>query len=250
MRSILLGALLLASQIVFAQPSPTASPNETPAGTSSESPKTPEHAAGQHAGEAAGGSTTHPEHSTAAQGAEHAKAAVEHGEGEAEHAMPNEIWWKLANFALLVAGLGYLIKKNAGPFFAARTESIQKGITEAAAMRADAEARAAAIEAKVSSLTADVAALRAKSKEEIAAESARLEAETTKQLAKVQAQAEAEIIAAAKHATATLRAYSAQLAVDLAERQLRDKMTPEIRHDLTESFVNDMKTQAPAGTVQ
>ncbi len=206
MRSILLGALLFASQYAVAQHTP--------------SPDT------------------------------HAEKAVQHGEAAAEHAMPNEIWWKIANFAIMIGGFGYLISKHAGPFFRARTASIQQGITEAAAMKADAEARAAAIEAKVSSLTADVAGLRAKGKEEIAVESARLEAETAKQLTKVQMQAEAEIAAAAKHATAGLRAFSAQVAVDLAERQLRDRMNPDIQHNLTDAFVADLRKQPPAGAVQ
>ena len=60
--------------------------------------------------------------------------------------MPNEIWWKWANFAVLAAGLGYLVAKNAGPFFRSRSEEIQKGIKDAAQVRAEAEARASAIE--------------------------------------------------------------------------------------------------------
>ena len=105
----LLGIALLAGTLVFAQEHPVAN-------------------------EPAGDATGH-----AQQGAKHGEA---HAEGEAP--MPNEIWWKWANFALLAGGLGYLISKHAGPFFRSRTEEIQKGIQDAAKVRAEAEARAAA----------------------------------------------------------------------------------------------------------
>ena len=119
--------------------------------------------------------------------------------------MPNEIWWKWANFAVLAGGLGYLIGKNAGPFFRSRTEEIQKGIRDAAEVRAEAEARAAAIESKIGNLSGEIERiLKATSKAEIAAEGARIQAETQAQIAKIQAQAEMEIASATKQATARI----------------------------------------------
>jgi F-type H+-transporting ATPase subunit b len=179
----------------------------------------------------------------------HADSAVKHGEAHEEAQMPNEIWWKWANFAILFGGLGFLIGKNAGPFFKARTASIQQGITEASQMKADAETRARMIEGRIGSLAADVEAMRLRSKEEIAAESARLEAETAQQLAKIQKQAEAEIASAAKHASADLKAYSASLAMELAEQQIQARMNPETQHNLAEAFVDDLRANSP-GAVQ
>ena len=89
---------------------------------------------------------------------EHAKAhenAAERLEREAEEEkpMPHELLWKLANFAVLAGGLGYLIAKNAGPYFRTRGEDIQQGIVDAAQVRAEAEVRAAAIEKKIGNLS-------------------------------------------------------------------------------------------------
>jgi F-type H+-transporting ATPase subunit b len=175
---------------------------------------------------------------------EHAKAAVEHGESHEEARMPNEIWWKWANFAILAAGLGFLIAKNAGPFFRTRTEEIRKGISEAAAVRAEAEARAAAIENQIANLSAEVESLRQKSREEIAREGERVSEETAEQIAKVQRQAEADIAAAAKHATHELKAYSAELAINLAAQQIQAGMTQESQDQLAEAFVDDMRRKA------
>jgi F-type H+-transporting ATPase subunit b len=183
-------------------------------------------------------------HATTAQ--EHAQAAAEHGEGHEEAPMPNEIWWKLANFAVLAGGLGYLASKYGGPYFRERAAQIRSGIAEAAQVRADAEARAAEIERRVANLSGEVESLRARSKEEIAAEGARVQAETEAQIAKIQARAEMEIASAGKNASQELKAYSAQLALQLAERQIRQQLTPETQDDLASAFIDGLRDGKPA----
>lgn len=208
----------------------------------------PAQAGAAHGGE--GATTTQP-HAAAgeqaageAHGTKHAEAAAQHGEGHAEQEMPNENLWKWANFALLAAGLGYLISKNAPAFFRARTDEIQKGIAEATQTRKDAEARAAEIERKVSNLQAEVASLRAQSREEIAREGERIKAETEAQLRKIQSQTQAEIASATKHAAHDLKAYSAKLALEMAEGQLRGQMTPAAQDGLTRAFVDELRRKA------
>lgn len=177
-------------------------------------------------------------------GPEHAKAAVEHGKGHEEAPMPNEIWWKWANFVLLIAGLGYLIGKNAGPFFRARTEEIQRGIREASAVRAEAEQRAAEIERRIGNLASEVQSLKEKSHEEIAREGERVRAETAQQIAKIQKQAEAEIASAAKHATQDLKAYAASLAVNIAAQDLQSRMRAEDQEQLANEFIHEIRGKA------
>jgi F-type H+-transporting ATPase subunit b len=171
----------------------------------------------------------------------HAEAAAKDGEGHAAAAMPNEIWWKLANFAILVAGLGWLISKNAGPFFAARSAEIQRGISEATLAREEAVSRAAEIERRVSNLSTEVEELRRRSGEEIAREGERVRAETEQQVRKVQAQAEAEIASAAKHTSHELKAYSARLALELAEKQISERMNESARSRLADGFITDLR---------
>jgi F-type H+-transporting ATPase subunit b len=171
----------------------------------------------------------------------HAQAATKHGEGHAEAPMPNEIWWKWANFAILFGLLGWLISKNAGPFFRARSQQITAGIAESTRAREEAEARAAEIERKVSNLSVAVEQLRRQSHDEIAREGERVRTETEAQIRKVQHQAQAEIQAAARHASHELKAYSAQLAMQLAEQQIRDRMTPDKQQWIASSFVQELR---------
>jgi F-type H+-transporting ATPase subunit b len=191
---------------------------------------------GQEAGHG-GAQAVHP----GGQAETHAEAAAKHGEGHEEAPMPNEIWWKWANFAILAGVLGWLISKHAGPFFRSRSEAIASGIAEATKIRQEAEARAADIERRVNNLTAEIETLRAHSREEIAREGERIRLETEARIRKIQAHAQAEIESAAKHATQELKAWSAQLALQLAERQIRDRMTADKQQRLTDAFIHELR---------
>lgn len=158
--------------------------------------------------------------------------------------MPNEIWWKWANFAVLAAGLGFLIGKNAPAFFRGRTESIQREITEAAAVRMEAEARATQIEQRIGNLETEVAGLRSRSHEEMNREGERIAAETQAQMQKIQRQAEAEIASAGKHAAQELKAFSASLAIDLAAQRLQGGIDPVAHDRLADAFVGDLRNKA------
>ena len=68
--------------------------------------------------------------------------------------------------------------------------------------------------------------------------------ETEQSLAKLQAQAQAEIASATKAARQELKAYSAELALKLAERKIEQQMNPELQKQLTDGFVSDLKRKA------
>ena len=164
-------------------------------------------------------------------------AHEEHGE-EGEH--DNVTAWKALNFVLLAGALIYLLRKPAGRYFASRTEGIRKGIDEATAARQDAEARAAEMERRLQGLEAEIAQLRVKAREEMAAEEERLRAESVQALARIRERAGQEILSTTSHARNELRAEAARLALEMAEQQVRERMTPEVASGLVSSFVNDL----------
>ncbi len=63
--------------------------------------------------------------------------------------------WKWANFLLLAGLLGWLVKKNAGPYYAARSLQIKKDMIAAADFLKQAEARAAEVERHLAGLEAE-----------------------------------------------------------------------------------------------
>src|SRR5437868_3773732 len=145
--------------------------------------------------------------------------------------------WKWANFALLAAGLGYVIAKTVPPVFRSRSSAIQKGIAEAQAIKADAEKRAAAIDARMQSLGTEIEKLRVQSKAEMQQEGERLRAETIAAIGKIEQQAAFEIESAGKLAQKELKEYAAGLALDLAEQRIRARMDASSETALIDTFV-------------
>ncbi len=175
---------------------------------------------------------------------EHAPAGEKHGES----AEGESLGLKWANFAILAAALGYLIVKQAGPYFATRSSEIRKGIEDAKQISADAEKRAAAMDAKLANLGAEVEALRKSAREEAAMEGDRIRQETQRELAKIQANAGHDIASALKSAKIELKSYSGQLAIHLARDKVRQRMTAADQDALVRGFVADLGRQE--GTTQ
>jgi F-type H+-transporting ATPase subunit b len=151
--------------------------------------------------------------------------------------------WKWANFAILAAGIGYLLAKQAGPYFTSRSIEIRKGIEEAKKLREDAEKRAAEMDARLASLGAEVEAMKKSSREEAEREGDRIRQETGREMAKIQANADREIAAALKAAQMELKSYAGQLAIDLAREKVRERMTPADQETLVRNFVTDLSRQ-------
>lgn len=154
------------------------------------------------------------------------------------------IGWKWANFAILAAGLGYLMAKALPPLFQSRTAEIQKGIAEAQAIKQDAEQRAAAVEAKTRMLGADIERFRAESKIEMQQEAERIRQETAAQIARLEQKAEQEIEAAGKTARRELKTYTAQLALDLAEQRVRTRLDASTEQALVDGFIHDLERES------
>jgi F0F1-type ATP synthase membrane subunit b/b' len=148
--------------------------------------------------------------------------------------------WKWANFLLLAGGIGFLVRKHAGPFFAARSREIRKELVEAEETRKDAEGRVAAIEARLAGLGAAMEALKQEALAEQEAEGERFRRQNAADLAKIQAHAGQEIEAAGKQARLELKRHTASMALTLAEQKVRARMTPQAQGALVDSFVRNL----------
>ena len=158
------------------------------------------------------------------------------------------IGWKWANFAILAAGLGYLIKKNLPAFFRARTESIQKDISEAQRMKRDAENRAAEMDARMNALGAEVDRFRAEAHAEMEKEGERIRQETGREIEKLQRQAAQEIESAGKAARRELKTYAAELALQLAEQRIRTRLDAATQAGLVDGFIQDLGLRRQQGS--
>jgi F-type H+-transporting ATPase subunit b len=152
--------------------------------------------------------------------------------------------WEWANFVVLAGGLGYLAVKMGGPYFAARSQEIRKGIADAEKLKAEADQRVAAVNAKMASLDAEIQSIRETIRAEGARERERLQREGAAGLARIAAHVEQEVESMSKAARNALRKYSAELALKLAEQKIRSRMTPDVQDELARSFVQQLASPA------
>jgi F0F1-type ATP synthase membrane subunit b/b' len=159
---------------------------------------------------------------------------------------PN-VFWGWLNFVLLCGGLGYVIKKNAGPYFAKRSLEIRKGMADADAARAASDAKVADVDRRLASLQTEIEALRRGAQQEAEEDAQRVRREAAAEMAKIQSHIADEIGAAVKSGTLELRRYSAELALGLAEQKIAARLTPETQDRLVGMFVADVAHAAAAG---
>ena len=148
--------------------------------------------------------------------------------------------WRIVNFVIMAGAVGYLIGKNAGPFFAARSRKIREELIQGEEARQDAERRAAEVDRRLANLEADIAGLRADAQKEAAREEERIRQRTAEEMTKIRAYAEQEIAAAGKTARAELKRYTAELALGLAERKIRTRMNAETQDGLVGGFIREL----------
>ena len=77
-----------------------------------------------------------------------------------------------------------------------------------------------------------------------------MQADTARQLDKIRRQTEQEISAAVKAARMELKVYSADLAVNLAERRLRAELTGDFDRALVSAYLAELNRQKPSREVQ
>ena len=165
-----------------------------------------------------------------------------------EHGEP-ALGWQIANFAILAGLLAYVIAKNAPPFFRARSADIQRALAEAAKAKKEAEERVAEMERRIAGLASEIERMRAGMRQEMAAEGERIRRETERHIHRIQQQAEQEIESIIKKARRELKMYSAELALRIAEEQLKGRITSDDENNLVSSFVADLRGRPGAGNI-
>lgn len=165
--------------------------------------------------------------------------AAEEG-GAANHEGGENLAAKWVNFAILAGGIGYLAVKVGGPVFKAKKQEILDGLTEGTRRAEAAAEKSAEIDRRMAGLQDEVAAVRVKATAEMATETERLRQETAALLAKVERGAELDIASAAKSARQELKAYVADLALDLARQKVAAKMDDRTQAALVDRFARGL----------
>jgi F-type H+-transporting ATPase subunit b len=160
--------------------------------------------------------------------------------GATKHEGGDFLVQKWINFGILATGIGYVAVKVGGPAFRAKKQEILDGLAEGTRRAEAAAEKAAEIDRRMAGLQAEVDVLRKKANAEMAAEAERLRKETAEHIAKVEHGAELDIASSAKAARLELKAYVADLALDLARKKVSAKMDDKTQAALVDRFARGL----------
>lgn len=144
------------------------------------------------------------------------------------------------NFILVFGGLGFLIAKSAPAYFRARADEVSREITEAAAKKAEADARLRQAEAGLAQLDQAQTKMRADAQRDFAAEAERIRKAAAADVEKVEHMAGVEIDATIRMSMIELRAATARHAVERAAAMVAEQMTPDRRELIFRKFVANL----------
>jgi len=155
----------------------------------------------------------------------------------------DQVYWLsvLVNFGVIAGVIIWGLKKNLPGIFRNRTNHIQQGIMEARKASEEASRRLADIESRLSRLDAEIGNMRSAAERDLQEEEGRIRAAAEEDARKIVESAQREIEAVAKAARRELTAYSASLAVSLAEKQIR------VDRDTDEALLRDFSRELAAG---
>jgi F-type H+-transporting ATPase subunit b len=161
------------------------------------------------------------------------------GEGaEAEPSLFKAYLWPVINFIILVVLLTYAMKKaDIKGFFRKRTELIEQSLKEAREAKELAQKALAEVEDRLKMIDKEVEEIIASAKVSGEKEKARLVEEGDKLKEKILEQAKTNIDFEVKQAKATIKKEAVEIAMELAEKKLREKLTKEEQLKLLEESV-------------
>jgi len=167
----------------------------------------------------------------------------QHAAGEAADA---EGGWgktlaKTANFAALAGLLAYFLKGPFVDYLRTRGETIRRGLTEAASLKASAEVQLADVRARLSALPAELDALHRRGQDELADERVRLADATAREKQRVTDRTHREIDLQFRIARRQLLEHSAEAAMRLARARIERDITPDDQTRLIDTYASEVR---------
>jgi len=147
--------------------------------------------------------------------------------GEEHTPLWKEYMWKIFNFVLLIVVLFKFAKKPLANFLQKRTELIEKTLNEAKEAKEAAVKALQEVEGRLKAKDAEIQAILAAAKKSGEQERDRIIAESSRLKDKILEQSKTNIDFEVKHAKEVIKAEAVELAMELAEKKLKDRLTKD-----------------------
>jgi F-type H+-transporting ATPase subunit b len=149
------------------------------------------------------------------------------GEEGSAGAIAKDYLWKIINFGILFFILYKFGKKPLQSFLKQRTELIEKTLKEAKEAKELAQKALAAVEERLKARDREIGEIVSSAKESGEKEKARLIEEGSRMKEKILEQARTNIAYEVKRAKETIMEEASAIAIELAEKKLKEKLTQE-----------------------
>jgi F-type H+-transporting ATPase subunit b len=156
------------------------------------------------------------------------------GEGEAHSSGISQLIWPVINFAILVIILFVFAKKPIQSYLKQRSETIAKTLDEARQAKEAALKALETVEEKLKLKDKEIAEILSAAERSGSQERDRIIEETGKLKERVLEQAKTNIEFELKNAKESIKAEAVELAMELAEKKIKEKMTKEEQEKLLE----------------
>jgi len=158
-------------------------------------------------------------------------------EGEAHTSLFKDYMWKIINFAILVIILYKFGKKPLQSFLKQRAELIEKTLNEAKEAKELAEKALREVEVRLKEKDKEIETILSMSKKSGEDERSRLIEQGDNLREKILEQAKTNIAYELKQAKEAIKAEAAEIAIELAEKKLKEKLTKEEQEKLLEESI-------------
>lgn len=160
------------------------------------------------------------------------------GEAEGQRSLFKAYLWPVINFLVLVGLMVYMLRKmDIKGYFKKRTELIEQTLKEAKEAKELAQKALAEVEGRLKGKDKEIEEIIASSKSSGEKEKARLSEDGQKMKEKILEQAKVNIDYELKKAKEAIKAEAVDIAMELAEKKLKTKLTPEEQMKLLEESV-------------
>ena len=166
-------------------------------------------------------------------------AAIASGGGHAEESpwTQSKLIWRVINSVALLALLVYFLKPPLVNFFAERKEQISKDLEGAREQRDQAEKLIKEYEAKIAGMEQELEKMRAELAGIAEAESVKVVANADQMAAKMVASAKVTAEQEVRKARIALKNEAVEMAVQMAEAMIREKITEDDRRMIVEDYL-------------
>jgi F-type H+-transporting ATPase subunit b len=165
-------------------------------------------------------------------------ALASSGHGEEATWTPTMIGWRIINFLVLFGFLIYFLKKPLVSYFSERKEQIRRDLEEAREQRDQAEQKLKEYEKKLAGMEQELQKMRQDLQKAADLESEKVVANAERMSAGIVESAKLAAEQELRKAKMSLRNEAVDLAVELAESLISEKITEEDRKKIVEDYLD------------